>query len=103
MLAGFLTAGIPVAYQFIRDSKAKPLDDSLKAADIVQKYSDQLDKVLSNEVRLTNEIEKLKQQRLEDRLLIAEWQHGIDRLISQMESLNLTPVWQPIRKANGIE
>ena len=44
---------------------------------------------------LSEEMSELKGQMDERDRLIDEWQHGITRLLHQLESINMTPVWQP--------
>jgi hypothetical protein len=101
-IVGALTATIPVLYQAYKDKHNEPQDSvaaglqaSKEAVDTVITYSGELRKVRLEYETLRSEIVLLREERQKDKMLIAEWQYGIERLIAQITSLDHTPVWRP--------
>jgi len=106
-IAGLLTATVPVVYQAIKDRRTQAQDDitsgihaSKDAADVVITYSGELRKLRAEYEQLRTEMDVLRQERQADRVQLAEWQHGIDRLIAQIISLEHVPVWRPTPRGN---
>jgi peptidoglycan hydrolase CwlO-like protein len=82
------------------------IDASASAASAIKQYSDEIirlrdqhkaenDGFRADIEKLQNEVKTLQSNRAEDRATIDEWKAGIRRLLAQMESQNIIPVWKP--------
>lgn len=92
-----------------KDKRALPqseisagLDASLKAADLVAKYTSQIDtmqrqiKDLRAEMQdIIEEMDEIRTAKEEQDNIIEEWRVGIEKLINQIIGLKAEPVWKP--------
>ena len=91
-----------LVWQWKKDRRRAPLEDSdtavdtsASAAQALKSYSDEVIRLRGELAEMRMELAKLKSDIVVKEALIQEWRDGIDRLISQMRSVNLVPVWQP--------
>lgn len=101
----FCASTIPLILQWRKDKRKAPLEDageavntSKSAVEALRSYSDEV-------IRLRGELAEMRQQfnRLQSEMetkdaLLDSWRMGIRRLIAQLVSANMTPVWQPDEK-----
>lgn len=92
-----------------REKRTQPIDDTgagirtaKDAADTVSTYAKENRQLNADMDQLRKELHEVRMQlnQLQDELtkrddLIAEWSRGIRRLIGQLTSHDMTPVWQP--------
>jgi hypothetical protein len=101
--------GVVALYiQWRKDKHKEPQEDvnegltaSRDAASTVITYSGELRNVRIELSEVRAEVFKLTAERQADKMLIAEWQYGIERLIAQLVSMDITPVWRPRPKDAG--
>ena len=84
-----------------QESTAKTdIDASASAATAIKQYSDEIIRLRGELKEVNKRITELEDGQREDRTTIVEWQSGIRKLLAQMESLGITPVWRPVNLLN---
>lgn len=80
------------------DLHRSQIDASASAAAALKSYSEEVIALRRELAEMRAELRKMEDEREKLREIIEEWQDGIQRLISQIEGQNITPVWVPKRR-----
>lgn len=98
----FVTSAIPLIMQWRKDKRKAPLEDageavntSKSAAEALRSYSDEIVRLRDKMKSLEERVSVLEEENAAKDALIDIWRIGIRRLIAQLVSANMTPVWQP--------
>lgn len=74
---------------------------SKNAAEVVEQYSRELMAVRAEVETLRKTVATMQAELATRDALIGEWQGGIDRLVAQLVSIEVTPVWRPKKSGGG--
>lgn len=71
------------------------IDASASAATAIKQYSDEIIRLRGELKDVNKRVSELEDGQVTDRATITECLYGIRRLLAQMDSLGITPVWKP--------
>lgn len=93
---------ISLIHQWRKDKHKEPLEDagsavstSESASRALRAYSDEVTEMRGEMKEMRIRIDKLEKEVIAKDVLIDQWRIGIRRLIAQLVSNDMTPVWQP--------
>ena len=105
IIVAFIAAapGIYAIWRQVRkDRKIEPIEEvsagvevSSNAAKALEVYSREVVALREELSRVRAELDTIRMERAADKQLIDDWRIGIERLIAQMKSHEMTPVWTP--------
>lgn len=105
LIGGLIASGpglLALYLQWKKEKRTAPLQDSNQAVDTsesaaraLKSYSDEVIRLREKLNKLEADVEALKTEIAIKDAQISEWQIGIKRLIAQLVSLNVVPVWEP--------
>ena len=101
-LPGTLIGLGTLAWQWRKDRRRAPLEDSDTAVDTSASAAQALKSYSDEVIRLRGELAEMRQglAKMQHELELKEaqidaWRFGIKRLVGQLVSQNITPCWQP--------